>query len=244
MTDEEISAGGSRIFRHEQKDAEPEYALGDDALIDAVTAHVEHTVGRVEDVFHELVSPTVHVDVLRVPPGPERPFHTFVTCGMSVKPMLAPDPDQAFSELMLALPPGWPVTQQQWEDERAYWPIRLLKFLARLPHEYDTWLGNGHTVPNDDPARPYAKGTELCGAIVAAPQLPPEAFRVLERPEGAIRFHSVIPLHRAEMDCKLRDGADALYDRLAAGGVTELLDPGRPSVVGEQRRRRGLFRRR
>ncbi|MFQ8729788.1 MAG: suppressor of fused domain protein [Enterocloster bolteae] len=24
-----------------------------------------------------------------------------------------------------------------------YWPIRLIKYLARFPHEYSTWLGWG-----------------------------------------------------------------------------------------------------
>ena len=29
-----------------------------------------------------------------------------------------------------------------------FWPIQMLKFLARFPHEYKTWLGWGHTIPN------------------------------------------------------------------------------------------------
>jgi hypothetical protein len=243
MTDEEISAGGSRMFRHEPSEEEPELAWGDAELIEAVSDHVERHVGPIERVLHEVVSPVVHIDVLHVAPSDDRPWHTLVTCGMSVKPMLAPEADRAFGELTLALPPAWPMGDEDWKDERHYWPVRLLKFLARLPHEYDTWLGNGHTIPNDDPPRPYARGTRLCGAILAAPLLPPDAFRVLDRPEGPIAFYGVLPLYAAEMELKLADGADALYDRLGAAGVTELVDPGRPGVV-EERRRRGLFRRR
>ena len=60
------------------------------------------------------------------------------------------------AELMIALPAEWKLADSQLEDERWYWPIRNLKALARLPHEYETWLGFGHTVPNGDPPEPYA----------------------------------------------------------------------------------------
>jgi hypothetical protein len=243
MSDEEISAGGSRIYRHDAPAGEPEIALGDEQLIEAVSGHVERHIGPIEQVFHELVSPTVHLDVLCVDPSDERPWFTLVTCGMSAKPMRAPEPGLTHAELALALPPDWPMEQEAWRDERHYWPIRLLKFLGRLPHEYDTWLGNGHTIPNDDPPAPYAPGTALCGAIVAAPQLPPESFGLLERPAGPVRFYGVVALHAAEMRFKLDRGADDLYDRLAAAGVSELVDPGRAAAV-EAPRRRGLFRRR
>jgi hypothetical protein len=244
MSDQEFSAGGSRIHRHEEPAGAPEIAHGDAELIDAVSEHVEAHIGPIERVLHELVSPVVHIDVLHVLPSEAHPWHTLVTCGMAAKPMQAPDPDLAFAELTLALPPDWPMGDEDWRDERHYWPIRLLKFLARLPHEYDTWLGEGHTIPNDDPPEPYASGTRLSGAILAGPQLTPDAFDVLSRPAGPVRFLGVYPLHAAEMDLKLAKGADALYDLLSGARVTELVDPERPSVVAEPPRRRGLFRRR
>lgn len=243
MSDEEISAGGSRIYRHEAPAGEPEIAHGDEQLIEAVSAHVERHIGPIERVLHEIISPVVHLDVFHVLPSETVPWHTLVTCGMAAKPMQAPEPDLAFAELTLALPPDWPMGDRDWNDERHYWPVRLLKFLGRLPHEYDTWLGNGHTIPNDDPPEAYAPGTKLCGAIVVDPLLPPEAFRQLDRPAGPIRFYGVVALHRVEMDYKLAKGADALYYRLADAGVSELVDPGRAAVV-DPLRRRGLFRRR
>jgi hypothetical protein len=134
------------------------------------------------------------------------------------------------------------VDDASWRDERHYWPARLLKFLGRLPHEYDTWLGTGHTVPNDDPPEPYAPNTRLSGALVAPPLLPPNEFDVLVRPDGPINFYGVIALHRDEMELKLKKGADALGELLDGAGVTELVNPERPSVVVP--RRRGLLRRR
>ena len=178
----------------------------------------------------------MHVDVLHVPPHDERPCHTLVTCGMSAKPMAAPEPALERAELLIVLPPSWDL-----EDEPQQWPIGVLRFLAHLPHEYDTWLGEGHTVPNGDPPEPYAHGTGLCGAMLVDPTLVPDGFDVLEREDGPIRFYGVALLHADEMQFKLDNGAGELLQRF--DGVPEAVQPDRPSVA-PPRRRRGLFRRR
>lgn len=67
------------------------------------------------------------------------------------------------AELMIALPPDWKVGES---DECWYWPLRLLKSIARLPISADTWLGWGHTVDNQEP---YADNTSLCGAVLIYP---------------------------------------------------------------------------
>ncbi|MDG4772986.1 hypothetical protein [Solwaraspora sp. WMMD792] len=38
--------------------------------------------------------------------------------------------------------------------------------MARLPHEYSTWIGDWHSVPNGDPPQPYAAGTPFAGVVV------------------------------------------------------------------------------
>ena len=50
------------------------------------------------------------------------------------------------AELAIALPPDWKLDEESLKDERWYWPIGLLKVLARLPISNDTWLGFGHTM--------------------------------------------------------------------------------------------------
>ena len=37
------------------------------------------------------------------------------------------------AELAIALPADWKLDQESMKDEKWYWPIRLLKSLARLP---------------------------------------------------------------------------------------------------------------
>jgi hypothetical protein len=58
--------------------------------MDEIVAHVEKHVGKVEMVFHEIVSGKVHVDVHWIKPTTEKPVHTLVTTGTSDKPMHTP----------------------------------------------------------------------------------------------------------------------------------------------------------
>ena len=243
MSDER-SESGAPIFRHGEadfRDLEP--SAGDADLIDAVSAHVEGHLGPVDSVWHEIIPDVVHVDVLPVAPTEARPCWTLVTCGMAERPMTTPEGAEEFrfAELMIALPPEWPGPgDPAFEDEQHYWPVRLLKDLAKLPHQFGTWLWSEHTVPNGDPPEPYAEGTGLCCAMLLPPLNVPDGFRILERPgTGDVHFLAVVPLHRDEMELKLRKGSDALFDPFQRAGVTELLDPGRGSVA--KRKRFGLF---
>lgn len=227
------------IQRHEE-DVDPTWSSGDPELLDALTAHLERHVGPVVEVWHQRLSPWVHVDVLRVDPTDERPFHTLMTSGMSERPMAAPDDDPAlrYAELTMLLPRDWPVTEPS-----GLWPFGLLQDLAQLPHRFDTWLWTGHTIPNGDPPEPYVPGTGLCGAVLGPPPLAPDGFEHADAAGRAVTIHGVICLHAAEMTYKLDHGADALFDRLDAARIGDDLDPARPSTV-EARRRRGWFGRR
>lgn len=234
----EQSESGSPVYRHEKRDREFEFAVGDSENIDRITAHIEAHVGPVANVFHELISDLVHVDIHMVKPSPRRNCHTLVTSGMSDRPMNAPDGYGAFrfSELMISLPPDWPMSQESWKDEANYWPIRMLKFLARFPHEYQTWLWAMHTIPNGNPPEPFATNTRMSGVILLPPiTLPMEFHELVIDSAKTIHFHSVVPLHPDEMDLKLKEGAEALFPGFDKHGVSEILDPGRESVVGRKR---------
>jgi hypothetical protein len=237
---EEVTPGGDPIFRHEVRAREFELATGDQALIDAIDEHLTRAFpGYDGAVFHEIVSDLVHVDVYLVPATEERPWSTLVTCGMAQRPMSVPEglEDYRYAELMLALPADWALDADSWEDERWYWPIRLLKMLARLPHEYETFLYSSHTIPNLDPPEPYARGTELCAALISRPELVPEEVESLTVSDGrVVQLWGVFALHRDEMELKLQEGVESLLPRLHAAGITELVDPVRPSVVGRRRR--------
>jgi len=234
-----VSMSGDPIWVHDEPT--PFQAPQGEMCLEEISAHIQQHLGPVETVFHELVSDTVHIDVHIVLPTADSPCVRLVTSGMSDLPMTVPERLNALrhAELMMTLPADWKLDQESFKSEEWYWPVRLLKSLARLPHKYTTWLGPGHTVPNDDPARPSATNTQLCGAIIVSPLTAPEAFNTLTiDPEKVISFYSVVPLYQAEMDLKLRKGAGELFDKLSAKRVTDFVDIRRPDVA---KKRFGLF---
>lgn len=232
---------GDPVYRYSDRDRPTDFemAIGDSQNIERITEHIEQYCGKVENVLHELVSDMVHIDVHYVKPTPERNYHTLVTSGMSDRPMNAPEQVAEFkyAELMLCLPPEWPVGEiyatlpGKEFDPRHYWPIYLLKMLARFPHKFNTWLWWGHTMPNGDPAAPYADNTKLCCALLLSPVRCEEGFETLKiSEEKTIHFFSIIPIYKEEMDVKLEKGAEALLEGFDKHGVTELLDVKRPNV--------------
>ncbi|MFC3798813.1 suppressor of fused domain protein [Cohnella sp. GCM10012308] len=243
MRKEEVSAAGSIIYRHESQDSPPVPAKEDADYLALVTQHVETHIGPVQNVFHEIVSEHVHLDILIVAPTPSRNFYTLVTCGMGLRPMTVPKGAEAYryAELLLCLPSNWPLSEAAFRDEDHYWPVRMLKSLARLPHQYNTWLYLAHTIPNGDPAEPYADNTKLSGMILSVPSTVSSAkefFTLAAAPGKDVHFFSLLPLYKEEMDFKLKQGPEALFEKLEAAGVNELLRADRKNVC---KKRFGLF---
>lgn len=234
----ERSESGQPIYRHEDRERDFELAIGDSENIERISEHIEQFIGPVATVYHELMSDLVHIDVHIVEPTEERDYYTLVTSGMSDRAMNAPEgyEELSYSELMICLPSDWPMGDENWKKNENYWPIWLLKFLARFPHEYQTWLWSMHTIPNGDPADPYVDGTGLCGAMLLPPITVDQEFWELPiDDEKTIHFFGIVPLHQDEMDLKLKEGAEALFDGFDEHGISELLDPGRPSTLGKKK---------
>jgi Suppressor of fused protein (SUFU) len=207
---------------------------------DAIAEHVARHVGPITDVFHEARPHLFQLDVLVVGPHEARPYTTLVTCGMSTLPMRVPIenpedlgrvPELRYAELLLCLPPDWPLTPEAFQREENYWPVRWLKKLGRFPHIHEGWLGLGHTVPNGDPPEPFAATTSFSGWLVDQPLLFPEEIQKLRVGEKVINFYAIVPLYEEEMTLKVRKGSPALGHLLNRAKVTELVDPGRLTVA-------------
>src|SRR4051812_10169097 len=91
---------GENLIIHTTR-APEELADQDGGLVAAVGDHVEKHFGTVDTVFHEFVSPYVHIDLYVVAPTDARPVTTVVPSGMSQRPMPAEGGDR-YAELMLA----------------------------------------------------------------------------------------------------------------------------------------------
>jgi hypothetical protein len=232
---DEISPSGSPVYRYKPRTKPFQAAIGDGDKIKQISEHIEKHIGPVSGVFHEIVSDLVHVDVHMVPATATRNFQSLITSGMSDRPMKVPEgaEDYRYAELMICLPPTWPVDQASFKDEKNYWPVRWLKTIARFPHEYDTWIGPGHTIPTGDPATPYASNTKLCGMAVVPPMLSPKAFHQLELPDRIVNFYALWPLYRQEMDLKLKLGMDGLLAQL---GKTPETNPENVEIVTPNRK--------
>ena len=199
--------------------------------MEAVEAHIQQYFGKFENVFHELSSPDIHVDICVVPPSEERDYYTLVTMGMGAHRMNVLEELAEYklerAELAIALPGNWKLKHEDLKNERWYWPIRLLKTLARLPIASDTWLGFGHTMDNEED---FAKGTKLCAAILTGPQGTEDGSEVCILPSGEeVNFYQVIPLYRDELEYKLAHDADALLDKM--NGISFVVEPDRQDAI-------------
>ena len=199
--------------------------------MEAVEGHIQQYFGKVENVFHELVSPDIHVDICMVPPTEERDYCTLVTMGMGAHRMNVPEELVEYklerAELAIALPADWKLDQESMKDEKWYWPIRLLKSLARLPINCDSWLGHGHTVENREP---FADNTKLCTATLIGPQDTEDGSEVCTLPGGEeVNFYQVIPLYEDELDYKLEHDTDALLNKMR--GISFVVNPTRQDAI-------------
>ena len=199
--------------------------------MEAVEGHIEQYFGKFENVFHELVSPDIHVDICVVPPSEERDYCTLVTMGMGAHRMNVPEELAEYklerAELAIALPADWKLDQESMKDEKWYWPIRLLKSLARLPINCDSWLGHGHTVENREP---FADNTKLCTATLIGPQDTEDGSEVCTLPGGEeVNFYQVIPLYEDELDYKLEHDTDALLNKMR--GISFVVNPTRQDAI-------------
>jgi Suppressor of fused protein (SUFU) len=203
----------------------------------ALDRHLAEHLGGENWVFHEIVSDTVHVDLLIFEPTDTRPYRVVVTAGMSDLPL--PDAEDAdlprYAEVYLALPPEWPMDRQRWiSDEDSWWPMRLLKIVARFPHEVGVPIGAFETLALTEPPTQFASGTALCGILLATPIMLPEGFgKVAVEDAEPVVLYSVIPLHSDELAAVRTAGPQVLFEGFDRDQVSELLDARRTSVLRE-----------
>lgn len=246
-----VTSGGSEILRYDYYLADFQNPADSEVHLEKLEAFLEGALGPLTGIFHEIISDKVHIDILVFAPTESRDCWTFVTSGMSDLPMEVPESlgeDRSWlshSELLISLPRDWfdaddrgmPLNRQL-EDQSKFWPISLLKWLARFPHEFDSWIWDGHSIPNYDPPEPYHPSTRMNGVILFLGIGPLAEDMFLELDDGGIiAFHTVVPVYGDEMTYKLNKGSDALLKKLHSNGVTDVLDPDRPSVV----QKRGFF---
>lgn len=200
---------------------------------DAVEAHINKYFGKYANVFHEIESPDIHVDIYVVDPTPERNYYTLVTAGAGAHKMNVPEEladrklDRA--EILVTLPPGWklPIPEKT-DDEKWYWPLHWMKNLARLSGNQGTWLGYGHTVHSDEP---FAENTELSYIMLTMPYFFEAAASACKLPDGSeVNFYQMLPLYADEAEFRTEFGTNALEECFPED-FDLVIDVGRANVV-------------
>lgn len=180
-------------------------------------AYIEKSLGHYDNVFHEIVSPDIHLDVIIVPPAEEAPFYKLATMGMGAYAMNVPrelkEYELEHAELMIYLPADWKIGSS---EEKDYWPIRYLKVLARLPLQCDTWLGFGHTVQGNADMAPFAENTDFSSImLLTGLNLEGEAMELRLSSGKKLNFYQLFPIYKEELKYKQQASAEelmALFD--------------------------------
>lgn len=228
----ERSPGGSEIYRHQDAARETVSNLSSSAA----SVLLEHLRARLGP-SRALPAPpgdsgAIALEVFE--PDDETEPVTVVTVGASATPMaLPPGVEQpARFELLLRLPRSWPLAHAATTLERRDgWPLHWLRAMAQLPARFGSWLGPGHTVPNGDPPRPFAEGTELACFLLVPPVCLEEGDDLVATPDGPVLLLTALPIYPGELTLLLDRGVAELIERLVAAGIDDVLDLARPSVA-------------
>ena len=179
--------------------------------INLIEKHIDKHFGKFDNVIHEVVSPDIHIDICIIEPTKEQNYYTLVTVGMGAYDMNVPKEcknlDFSNAELLITLPSNWDIKSN---DEKWYWPIRLLKTFARFPLEQKTWLGYGHTVSN---VEQYAENTEFNNTLISLPYYFGEEALNCSLSNKKVNFYQLIPLYESELNYKLENGVEELENK-------------------------------
>lgn len=217
---DELDDGGEEDFDNDLE-------MYEDDEADAVEEHIKEYFGEFPTVFHEITSRDIICDIACIPPTEERNYFTLVTIGMGAHimniPRSLPAEENGRAELLICLPPDWKLGES---SEEWFWPISLLKDLAKLPIGTDSWLGWGHSV---DHRANLASNTDFCASLLLFPEDVPEEAEACTLPNGdKVNFFEVIPMYREEMNFKIAHDTKTLLERMK--GVSHIVDINRPNT--------------
>ena len=193
----------------------PQYSYSEEEM-DKVSDYIKQQYGEFDIVAHELVSPDIHCDIAIVPPTDDQPYYKLVTMGAGAFKMNVPEDLKSDvyerAEYVVFLPADWNIKSDKEED---YWPIRMLKTVARLPVSMDDWLFYRHTVNLTDDESPVAENTGFNSCVLfisfGKGNKPVEPLK-LDLSDKEVAFFQLVPLYPEELEFKLEHSFDELED--------------------------------
>ena len=188
--------------------------------------------GRFENVFHEIASPDIHLDVCICEPK-DKPYIALVTMGAGAFSMPIPEQWKKYdidrAEYVIYIPKNWNWNSSAMED---YWPIKVLKDTARLPIMCGTWLSFGHTLQADEAGSPYASNTRLNSVVLDFVDKDDSPVRIKTSSGKIINFYEVIPLYPEELEFKMNSDAEQLLEKFNEQDIAyRPVNPQRKSAI-------------
>ena len=185
--------------------------------MEKVSAYIKQQYGEFDIVAHEMVSPDIHCDIVIVPPTEEQPYYKLVTMGAGAYKMNIPKDlksdvcDRA--EYVVFLPADWNLKSDKEED---YWPIRMLKTVARLPVRADDWLYYSHTVNLTEDGSPVAENTQFNSCVLLVSKGRKQYVKPLKLGFRGkkVAFYQLYPLYQEELEYKLEHSFLDLMDKV------------------------------
>lgn len=200
--------------KFKNKNKENKMFLYSEKELEEYENYIRNHFGEYEEVFHEILSPDIHLDIIIIPPTENNNYYKLITMGMGAYKMNVPKELKIYelerAELVLYLPPTWNIKSN---DEKDYWPIRQLKILSRLPINCNTWLGFGHTISSDYENTPYASNTDFCSMLLL--NAVDSEYKNLDlrlKAKSKINFYQLFPLYKEEMEFKQNNDLEMLFD--------------------------------
>jgi tetratricopeptide (TPR) repeat protein len=218
-----------------------------------IEEHIERYIGKIGNVLHDRSDFEVHIDIFIVPPTKERNNYLLITSGMSEKPMHAPpdswkwwgldfermnvaEKDRAifelrFAELMIKLPPDWPMPEGKIEKNNYSWPFEELLHLIEYVHKNKEWFWVNHTMRgqrNDA----FSENTELTGWLFtfSMGDIPQEFNTLKINKHKAIYFLQLVPLYYEEIQYAMDHGTEALINIFREYRMPDYVDIKRKNV--------------
>ena len=212
----------AQTTKHMEKNNEettPKYYYSEKEM-DKVSNYIEQQYGKYDLVGHEKVSTDIHCDIVIVPPTEEQPYYKLVTMGAGAYQMNVPKKMRPYvcdrAEYVVFLPKDWNLESAK---EEYYWPIRMLKTIARLPISTNDWLCDSHDVQLASDGATLAENTGF-NSCVLMPSVGIDGQEVKPLKLGLfdkkVAFYQLYPLYPEELQFKLEHSFDELMERLDA----------------------------